>query len=302
MKRKFLSALFILAALTSTANAENTVINSSSLLAKNGTQIKLDPVMSVTAELSFYHYPALSFSDLKHHIIKSFIKSEKHFGAKDKTLLVSLHNSLSQADSIDEILKIENLLEQEIKTKTKLNTDEINKVIIKNILSLREDPYTRLELTKQSQNNQSKPPASVTTRANGDMIITSFSANKCMLNNSMVRNGMTVDVTNNGGGTIQCALEALGAFLPRGKHLVGTLVTNDFTKKLFVIGAQTTPTTGVVKVNSNTASSAEFFAGVLSKNGWKIRGGKTFGKVVTQYQFQSKYGVYYITIGHYKIL
>lgn len=303
MKKISYPMLFLALAFCTNASAEQDSFESSKLLLNNSSSV-VTPAMDATAALSYYHYPVINFTEIKQHVLNAFLKTEKQFGITKKPYLKHQQTMITTTESIEELLASEYWLEQKLSESTNINKNQIDKTLVSNILSIKGDPYTRFEEIVDGGDPQvaTKPAAIVTTFKNGDMKISSFDAPHCTLQPSMINNGMTIDLTNNGGGNIQCSLDALSAFLPLGKHLVGKLITNDFTKDLYVTGTQSMPIKGTLKVNNHTASSAEFFMGVLKKFGWKVDGGKTFGKIVTQYQFPSTDGNIYITFGHYKVI
>lgn len=95
--------------------------------------------------------------------------------------------------------------------------------------------------------------------------------------------GIVIDLRNNGGGSLQEAIELTGLFIPTGpvvqvRNADGTVsVKNDYDKELFYNGPLT------VLVNRFSASASEIFAAAIQDYGrGVVLGERTFGKGTVQ--------------------
>ena len=298
MKKLKITALFVSVAMCSNVFAATQTPQ------KNVSPHLLTSAMESTADLYKYHVPEINFTELKKHVLTSISLVKMDLNTTNRTIFDKYMMTMPDPLSIQSLMNNERLVEQELSKLSKKDIRIVDIVLSQNILSVKDDPYTRFAQTTLTKyrNISDGQTDIVTTFDNGDMKISSFNAPQCKLLTTATRDGMRVDLRNNGGGTIQCALDALGAFLPTGRHLVGRLVTRYTTQGLYVDGSKESKIRGTLMVNKMTASSAEFFTRVLKKRGWKIDGGKTYGKIVTQYQLPSINGKIYITFGHYEVI
>ncbi|PSU89776.1 S41 family peptidase [Photobacterium kishitanii] len=257
-----------------------------------------DNVDSVLANIAFYHYPVIPFFSLKMHTIE----------ATSKALNVSFPNNkidanlfLSNAKSIDELIAGLDKISH-VASSLKLPVREYSLVLIRELLSFKSDIYTRFKSNSDidvSTSSSRKKVLDIDKDTHSNYIkIESFNRKQCSID-TRDNNNIIIDLRDNGGGNMACTLEAIGSLLKKGKHHVGNLETNDFTKPLWTNGTIKEDANGTILVNKNTASSAEFFMYVMKNRGWRIVGGNTYGKVVTQYRFRSALGEYFITFGRY---
>ncbi|MCY9865127.1 S41 family peptidase [Vibrio coralliirubri] len=204
---------------------------------------------------------------------------------------------------------IENLLTEVAISKLKLSKDTENRLdVVDQELTMSGvanigDKYTRfIQFSKDELLSHSQPTSTLSNDGTKLKINTFDSALGC-IDTKHITSAETVeqlDLRDNNGGDIKCTLETLSKFLPAGNHHVATVYTIRGEEDLWVTG-QLPPNNNSkeLKVNKNTASSAEIFAIALERSGWKVDGLPMMNKRSIQARFETNFGYYHLTIGKF---
>ncbi len=164
-------------------------------------------------------------------------------------------------------------------------------------------PITAKQIYTKLENNHDHPTAYIQfERFFGDGLEEEFVSIVEQYANDGIKN-LTLDLRDNGGGSIDIALSMVECFIPEG-DIICYYKDKSLTepKPIYSTTNHVTFDSITILINENTASAAELMTNILVTKGLaKTVGAKTFGKSLGQTVFSLKGGGY-ITVTSYQML